>query len=460
MARGSVTSGAAFKAAVRSTLVLVIVLALASAVAFYYMHREMMTAVENQIVEDQIVLTQIYADEGPSGLVNAIDLFRKPLPTRLRAVGLFDPSGQSIAGNFDSAPDFFGWKRETVFLRQPGATQHDDMAVDYYLNVSTLDGYILVVGRDLSLVDLQETRMLQALLLMGVVVGGTFLAFGYFASLKSLQKLERMAATLDLFSQGETAARLEVADNNDQIDRVSRAMNAHLDRLSMLMATTKASAAALAHDLRTPLARAFLSVDQALGQMDAQADPRAAVEEIEGELSRLRQIFDAILRISRLETADGDQGFQAVAIGPLMVEIAETFTPIAEDRGQTLSLGAIAPTLAVRGDEAMLAQLLANLVQNAITHCPAGTQISLAADQVDGKTRMTVLDTGPGIPADLRERVFDLFFRGDETRGGHGNGLGLALVKAIAYHMGATVQVSDASPGLRVDVVFVAETTV
>jgi len=449
MDRASVTSGAAFKAAVRSTLVLIVVLLVSCAAAFSYLRHEMMAAVRTQIIEDQIVLTQIFADDGLSGVVDAMDLFRRPLPTRLRAVGLFDATGNTLAGNFTTAPDFLGWRRKTVYLSQPGAP---DAAVDYYLNVSLLHGFVMVVGRDLALVDLQERRMVQGMVLIGVLVSVTSLAIGYVASLQSLQKLERMAGALDRFSKGDTAVRLETSALNDQIDRIAGAMNVHLNRLSGLMATTRASAAALAHDLRTPLARAFLSVDQALQRMDAGQDPRAAVEEVEGELARLRSIFDAILRISRLERPGDLPPFGRVQIAPLLADVVETFGPVAEDKGQTLALDPVPPDLAAVGDAAMLAQVLANLVQNAVTHCPPGALIRLSAGRAGAVVRLCVADNGPGIPPADRDRVFDLFHQGEMHRGGPGNGLGLALVKAIVERLGATVTLGDAGPGLRVDV--------
>lgn len=296
--------------------------------------------------------------------------------------------------------------------------------------------------------------MLQAFLLLGVVVSGAFLSIGYFASRQTLQKLERMAATLERVSQGDNQARLEVRGDADQIDRIAHVMNRHLDRLSDLIVTTRASAAAIAHDLQTPMSRAFLSLDRALRDLDHNADPRPAIEDIAAELARLRSIFDAILRISRLETDEGRARFGPVALAGLLEEMAETFAPLAEERGQHLTLEPVAADLRVEADEPMLAQLVANLVQNAIGHCPAGTCITLSAAQVGPEVVLTVRDTGPGIPAAERERVFEMFYRIDPNRTGGGNGLGMALVKAIAQRLGASVRLLDASPGLRVEVVF------
>lgn len=453
MDRASVTSGAAFKTAVRGTMILAAIFVLASIATYFYLQREMLGVLEEQVAEDQIVLTQIYQEGGQAGLVEVIDNLHHPLGMKFRVVGLFDATGQKLAGNIDLAPDLVGWSSTSLTVAAGGAPD-GDAAVNYYMNRSTIDNFTLVVGRDQSLVEVQQRRMLTALVLMGVVISAAFLLLGYRASLQSLRKLDRMAETLDLVSKGDAQARLDVSAQNDQIDRVSRAMNVHLDRLSALMATTRASAAAIAHDLRTPLSRAFLAVDRAQTLLDMGEDARGGLDEIEAELTRLRSIFDAILRISRLEQAAGDVFLAPVPLAPLLSDLAETFTPLAEDHGQTLTLLPVVADVAILGDAAMLAQLVANLTQNAINHCPAGTTITLGAAAADGTVRLWVADTGPGIPEAEREKVFDLFYRIDPNRTGGGNGLGMALVKAIAERLGGRITLSDATPGLRVEVVF------
>lgn len=455
MDRADVTSGAAFKTALRGTAVLVAVLVLSGVTAFFYLRREMIAELEDQIVEDQIVLAQIYQAGGVGELIDAINTLRHPLPTKLRALGLFDAEGAVLAGNFDLAPDVVGWSQVQLSITQASPVAAA-VSGTFHVNRTSLDGFTLVVGRNLEAAEAKEDRLLLALSLMGLVVGATFLILGYGASLTSLRKLDRMADVLDRVSQGDAAARLGLSQDNDQIDRVARAMNVHLERLSILMGTTRANAAAIAHDLRTPLSRAFLAVDRAQLVIDRGEDPRSSLDEIEAELSRLRSIFDVILRISRLEQATDDTSTAPVALAPLLADLAETFGALAEAKGQTLILGRVAPGLAVKADAAMLSQLVANLLQNAITHCPPGTVISLGAAADNRILRLWVADTGPGIPEAEREKVFELFYSVDPNRTQGGNGLGLALVKAIAERLGGQITLSDAAPGLRVEIAFPA----
>ena len=120
------------------------------------------------------------------------------------------------------------------------------------------------------------------------------------------------------------------------------------------------------------------------------------------------------------DTAIGD--FAVLPLAPLLADLAETFEPLAEDNGQTHTLLPVAAGVAVLGDVAMLVQLVANLIQNAISHCPGGTAIALGAFQAQCAVVLWLADTGPGIPEAEREKVFELFYRDDPNRSEGGQG--------------------------------------
>ncbi len=127
--------------------------------------------------------------------------------------------------------------------------------------------------------------------------------------------------------------------------------------------------------------------------------------------------------------------------------VAEVYAPAAEERGQRLD-SLIAPGVMLNGDRALMTQLLANLVENAVRHGREGGRVMLQLDP-DG---IAVADDGPGIPEAEREAVFRRFHRLDAARSTPGSGLGLALVRAIAELHGLRIALEDAAPGLRVRV--------
>ena len=293
------------------------------------------------------------------------------------------------------------------------------------------------------------------LLVAGAVVTGLCLAIGYAASRTTRDKLALVADTLDRVSSGQTRARVPVGRGDEQVDRVSRRINDHLERLSALMTSLRHTASAVAHDLRTPLSRASLGLQVVLA--DDSLDERHA-ELLEGtarELDGLGQIVETVLGIARIEAADDERDFGPVPLDRLVGEIEDAFRAVAEERGQRLVTSAAAPGPVVRGDARMLRRLLANLVENAIRHCPAGTTVRVAAraDGGDGPA-LVVEDDGPGIPAGQRQRVLEPFVRLDASRTTDGTGLGLALVAAVARRHGARLTLEDAAPGLRATVAF------
>ena len=140
--------------------------------------------------------------------------------------------------------------------------------------------------------------------------------------------------------------------------------------------------------------------------------------------------------------------FAELDLAQLLDDVGELYEPLAAEKGQRLTVEAngAAP---IRGDRDLLFQALANLVDNAIKYTPEGGRIALSVKDRDGRTEVAVADTGPGIPAALREKVFQRFFRVDSSRSAPGSGLGLSLVRAVADLHDAGVALSDNSPGLR-----------
>jgi signal transduction histidine kinase len=170
-----------------------------------------------------------------------------------------------------------------------------------------------------------------------------------------------------------------------------------------------------------------------------------AIREADGLLST----FGALLRIARIESGARRSGFESVDLAPLAREVGELYEPVAESRGQTLSLQT-PDQLVVQGDPELLSQALANLTDNALKYTPEGGAIEISVQSDAGAPRVTVADTGPGIPEDERGSVFQRFYRLDTSRGSPGSGLGLSLVGAVAKLHEIQVRLEDGRPGLRV----------
>lgn len=195
---------------------------------------------------------------------------------------------------------------------------------------------------------------------------------------------------------------------------------------------------------------------QRLERMAAQeppdpADTAAALSETEGIIAT----FNALLRIAQIEAGERRERFAPLDLNPIAQTVFEMFEPAAEDAGQSLRLTPAPGPALVSGDRDLLMQMLSNLVENALRHCPPGSRIGIGVDIAPGGAPvLSVSDTGPGIASADTDKVFRRFYRAEQSRTGKGHGLGLAMVRAIADLHGASVSLADNAPGLKCGLAF------
>ena len=209
----------------------------------------------------------------------------------------------------------------------------------------------------------------------------------------------------------------------------------------------------IAHDLRTPLTRLRNRLEIARERARTAGDCGPMIEEALAEVDAILETFAALLRIAQIESGTRRAAFGDVNLGQVVAAVAETYAAVAEDRGQQLKVD-IDSSTAVQGDQELLTQMIANLIENSIRHCPAGTQITVSLARENGEAVLGVADTGPGIPPSERTKVLQRFYRLEASRTTPGSGYGLALVKAVADLHGASLELTGNAPGLRVVVRF------
>ena len=179
------------------------------------------------------------------------------------------------------------------------------------------------------------------------------------------------------------------------------------------------------------------------------ADYEAAVDGAVREAEGLLNTFSALLRIAQVEGASPRAGFRDVDLSSVVEAVADAYTLDAEEAGHSLT-ATVTPAVVVRGDQELLTQAAANLVENALRHTPPGTHIAIRLYRgVGAGASLTVEDNGPGVGARDLPRLTHRFYRGEQSRTSPGNGLGLSLVAAVAELHGASLRFQDAAPGLR-----------
>lgn len=451
MPLSNVLSGAAFKSALLSIVFFIPTISVVGYAVYQLVESSLYKELQRQITEELILFEQIENQDGAAGLIEAIAALNSPLQGDHRIVGFFDSDGKHLAGSTQIAPDFVGWKSVSVKSRITG------MPSQYYTHTLSLSTSTLIVGRNIRTIQALLRNLARYAALAGLMLLVTTLGFGYLLSHRVNVKLMRMCDVLDEVSQGDMDARLPISVDNDQIDRASRQINTHLEHLAQLMASTRHTIQAVAHDLRNPLQRMSLFLRDALQQPNLGSPlVQTNVEDAARELDNVTDIFDTVLRIARLAGQSEKRSFSTISANQLLNDINDLLLPVADSKNLSIQcMLSTDKTPTLHGDESMLRQMMVNLVENALIHCPEGSTITLSAYISEvGNTVIEVADDGPGIPPEQREMVLEPFHRLDTSRSGGGNGLGLTLVDAIAVRHNAKLTLEDNQPGLRAIVSF------
>jgi signal transduction histidine kinase len=357
--------------------------------------------------------------------------------------------GSRMAGGLPLVGGRRGWIRTSVATPDDGHVPENVLV----LAQEWPGGLVVAVGDDLQGVESAEQAVLAAFAwALGVAVllaiaGGAWLSHLF------LRQVDTMSRTAEVIIGGDLTQRIPVRGTGDELDGLAKTLNRMLDRIAALMDSVRQASNNIAHDLRTPLSRLGQRMEDALARATTVADWRRALEGARNDVQALLGTFSALLRIAEVEAGAQRAAFELVELTAIAETIVEAFTAVAEDEGHIL-LADITPGVKVYGDRELLTQLLVNLVENAISHTPAGTRITLVLCEELGRAALVVEDTGPGVPKTERDKVLQRFYRLEQSRTTSGSGLGLSLVSAIAELHDADLTLVDARPGLRAVVAF------
>ena len=297
-----------------------------------------------------------------------------------------------------------------------------------------------------------RTRDFLQLFVIAMVLG---LLGSAYAAWRTHGRIDRISQVMRSVAAGELARRLPVNSNGDDIDEFSSQINDALNRLQQNVDGLRQMSSDIAHELKTPLNRLYISLEGATTKLYNQGVEIEELGKAMDEAEYINLTFQAILRIAQIEAGARKSAFRPVNIIEVVGTVSEVYDPVIEEAGNTLKvLFDQTEQQHVMGDRELLMQIVVNLIENAIRHCPKGTTISLDAGEYHGEPWFRVADNGPGVPAEMREKLFQRMFRLEESRTTPGSGLGMTLVKAVADLHKASVTLDDNNPGLSITVKF------
>jgi signal transduction histidine kinase len=361
---------------------------------------------------------------------------------------LTSPTGEHIVGNLAELSDTtlpHGQliNREVVRDGRPSSAR---------LIIRSLpNGGMLYVGRDLS-----EQRSIRDLVLRALntaaVIALVLVVVGAYVFRRQIEgRIGEIRHTAGDIEAGDLKSRIAIS-GDDEFARLSVDINRMLDRIEQLMSGVRHVSNAIAHDLRTPLSRVRSRLDDALrrdptvGALTEAA--RAAIDGIDD----LILVFNKLLQIAEAESGLRTESFETVDLNRIIQDMVELYDAAAEERRVELHVASQGPVWA-RGDRDLLVSAVASLIDNAIKYAGPGCRVELGAYSVASGASIVVQDDGPGVPEEDLPKLVERFYRLDRARSQPGNGLGLAIVSAIAtLHRGRLV-LANGAPGLRASIV-------
>ncbi len=284
-----------------------------------------------------------------------------------------------------------------------------------------------------------RNTLTNALLLASAIALGVAFLAAYIAAQRVVRAVRLLSAGSLAIAEGNYQRRLP-EDGQDELTALARNFN----RMARTLAEVEASRVELitnvAHELRTPLS-ALQGYAEALD--DGVMPPSHAAGAILRETRAIERLTDDLSLVSRVEAGRIDLQSGTVSVELLLNGVRERFGLLAEHRRLTLRVQSGTSGLTVQADAERAAQILANLVGNALKYTPPGGQVTVASTQQNGTASIRVEDDGPGLSAEDQRRIFERFYRADQSRsraaGSGGTGVGLTIARGLARVMGGDV---------------------
>ncbi len=298
--------------------------------------------------------------------------------------------------------------------------------------------YLIVVAQSLR-ANTEELELVRRIFYFAVPVALTLVGLGgFFLARKALAPVAAMSERARRISAENLEERLPVANPRDELGRLAAAFNELLARLNASFDQQRQFMADASHELRTPLSVMHTTAEVTLEQpRRTESEYRDALAMMDAQVRRLARIVEDMFTLARADAGRRPLRHSDFYLDELICETTQAARMLAARKEVSVEVAGAAD-VPFRGDEDLLRQMLLNLLDNAIRYTPAAGNVRVSLAQFDSICEISVADSGTGIPATAQARIFERFYRADESRsraeaaGGSGAGLGLAIARWIA----------------------------
>src|SRR6266576_2873092 len=363
---------------------------------------------------DRVITLELEGIAGlsPERRLEAIDEKLRQDPRGVQLAAIFAAEGHRITGNIESLPPSLridGPAQAAQIVKTNGKGREHQIVRAIARRMR--NGDVLVLGRNVDEVN---------------------------------QRVQRIIA-------GDLRERLPHRNFDEPFSKLAIIVNGMLDEMETLIHALAGVGNDIAHDLRTPLTRARITLERGRTNATTLEQLQAVSDKAIAGIDQSLTIITALLRLAEIENSRRSASFAEVPLHDMLREVCDIYEPIAENKNVTLQV-AVRHRLAVRGDRDLLIEAVANLIDNAIKFTPEGGRVDIELLRGGAETIVRVTDTGSGIGEQEREAVLRRFYRSDKIRNTPGVGLGLNLVAAIVKLHGFRLAIHS-GPGCRVEII-------
>jgi signal transduction histidine kinase len=402
----------------------------------------------DRIIASQMVL---FAHLSPKRRFDAISEDLKQDPGRVRLIGLFGSDGHRIAGNIDRVPPDLKTDDavQSAVVDRVDESGYEKQAVRL-IQRKFPNGDVLVVGRNVDEVG-EIARVLSWALTLGLLPAVLLcMSVGWALSARARRRIGEVNERVQRIVSGNLRERLPYLKGDDPFSNLATIVNGMLDEMETLIQSLAGVGNDIAHDLRTPLTRARLTLERGRTRARTLEQLQEVADKTIAGIDQSLAIVTAIMRLAEIDKSQRLASFGKVALADLIRKVGDMYEPIAEDKGIALLIHS-PHELSAYGDRDLLIEAVANLVDNAVKFTPAGGKVEIGLIPGNGEGIVRVKDTGVGINEHERDAVLGRYYRSDRAGRTSGLGLGLNLVASVVRLHGFRLTIVP-GPGCVVEI--------
>ncbi len=421
------------------------------------MEREARQLLREEALELELAIDQLHPDQ--SGINEEFE--RKVLGHSQHDwfAGLIDESANFVwkSDNFPS-----DWQ-QGASVSQPPAGYADRKTDQWLLILSSLtapDGrkMQIVLGEPTQFIKNDVGQLTRVMLEIAAVLLVIAPLGGYLLASRATRPVRDIIATTRSLEPRRLNSRLPIRGTGDELDQISTEINSFVDQISRYINSQREFVADAAHELRSPITAIQTSVEVTLAKPRSPAEYQEELETVSEQCQQLRHLVNQLLELAETDVADQSMGLQRVRFTELVEQSINVFAGVAEERGIAV-VPDLQTNVQIQANESRLRQVINNLLDNALKFSPRGGTVHVSLSSTDVGIQLRVADSGPGVPEQVQERIFDRFFQVDAARErdqSRGNGLGLSICKSIVELHGGRIDACNTGTGLAVNVTFPA----